>query len=128
MDRTAVRDLVEDYYRTLIPAMQTGGISAFNDVSSRFEERIRQTAALMPPLESASFSQIVDAERERLMADYQTDPIALKRRLGISLGVDAPHARTSYGSSGGDLGNLVVRTAVRATIWESIWALFRVFR
>jgi hypothetical protein len=106
--------------------MQAGGVSAFNDVSQRFEQRIQQTAGSMEPAAAASFLQRVDAERERLMAEYTSDPVALKRRLGVSLGIDSPSVRSSRAKS--DLGGLVVRTAVRATIWESIWALFRSFR
>jgi hypothetical protein len=126
MDRGVITDLVEDYWRTLIPAIQTGGIEAFNDVSQRFEKRIQETAGTMEPVESASFLQRVEAERERLMAEYTSNPVALKRRLGVPLGADA--ARLSVRQSRSDLGGLVVRTAVRATIWESIWALFRNFR
>ena len=125
MDRQIVTAIVEDYWRALIPAMQTGGAEAAFGVSQRFEERVEETASLMPPLEAAAFRQSVEAERERLMAQYQSDPVALKNRLGIGLGIDAPQPR-ARASSG--MGNLVVRTAVRATIWESIWSLFRAFR
>jgi hypothetical protein len=118
--------MVEDYWRTRIPAMQTGGLNASMEISQRFEERIEETASLMPPLEAAAFRQAIDAERERLIQEYTDDPVALKLRLGINLGVDAPVQQLHGG--GGGLGGLAVRTAVRATIWESIWALFRAFR
>ena len=126
MDRDVIIGMVEDYWRIVIPAMQTGGADAFADVSSRFEERIKQTAALLPPVEAAAFSQTIDAEREKLIQEYQANPVALKKRLGIDLGRDASEVHKTSGRQG--LGELAVRTAVRATVWESIWALFRAAR
>jgi len=125
MDRDTVTGMVEDYWRAFIPAMQTGNPELGLGIAQRFDERIDKTASLMEPLEAAAFRQAVEAERERLLQEYQTDPIALKRRLGINLGIDdtQPRRRASDG-----MGGLMVRTAVRATIWESIWSLFRVFR
>jgi hypothetical protein len=125
MDRQVVTGMVEDYWRALIPAMQTGGAETAFGVSQRFEERVEETASLMPPLEAAAFRQSVEAERERLMAEYQSNPVALKQRLGVDMGIDGPQPRARASSS---MGDLVVRTAVRATIWESVWSLFRVFR
>lgn len=126
MDRSVITGMVEDYWRARIPAMQTGGLDASMEITQRFEERIEETARLMPPLEAAAFCQALDAERERLIQDYTADPVAFKLRLGINLGVDAPGQARLGGGSG--LGGLAVRTAVRATVWESIWALFRAFR
>jgi hypothetical protein len=126
MDRSVVTGMVEDYWRARIATMQTGDLKASMEVGQRFEERIEETASLMPPLEAAAFRQAIDAERERLIQEYTADPAALKLRLGINLGVDAPVQ--AHIVAGGGLGGLVVRTAVRATIWESIWALFRAFR
>jgi hypothetical protein len=122
MDRDVVRGMVEDYWRTIIPALQNSGAAASQEIGTRFEQRIAETAALLPPIESAAFIQTVDAERERMMAEYKADPVALKQRLGVSLGIDGPSHRT-YQRQG--IGEMAVRTAVRATIWEVIWKLFR---
>jgi hypothetical protein len=125
MDRSAVTQMVEDYWRTFVSLAQTHTAAA-QDASRRFDERVGQTADRMEPLEASAFLQAVEAERERLGSEYAANPAAQKRRLGIPLGNDAP---ASYqGRSASNLGNLVVRTAVRATIWESIWALFRLGR
>jgi len=122
MDRDVIRGMVEDYWRTIIQAMQNGGMADFQEIGSRFEQRIAQTAALLPPIEAAAFIQTVDAEREKMMAEYKTDPVSLKNRLGLALGIDAP-AHHTYQRQG--IGEMAVRTAVRATIWEVIWKLFR---
>src|SRR3569833_444807 len=105
----------EDYWRAFIAAMQTGGAEAALGVSQRFDGRVEETASLMPPLEAAAFRQAVEADRERLIQEYQSDPAGLKRRLGVSLGIDGapPMGRASSG-----IGGLVARTAVRATVWE----------
>jgi hypothetical protein len=125
MDRSAVTGLVEDYWRTIITATQASGASAMLEISQRFEQRVDETANLMEPIDRAVFLQTVEAERERMMAEYNANPVAFKKRLGVALGVDAVQNRQRQGSG---LGGLAVRTAVRATIWESIWAIFRAFR
>ncbi|MEA3063416.1 MAG: hypothetical protein QOJ94_3197 [Sphingomonadales bacterium] len=94
-------------------------------VAQRFEERVEQTADLMGPLEGAAFRQAVEAERERLIQEYTLDPAGLKTRLGLNLGIDQP---TNAAAGAGGFGRLAVRTAVRATVWESVRALFRAAR
>lgn len=88
MDRGVVTGMVEDYWRAVIPASQSDPSAAIG-VTKRFEERVEETARLLQPVEAAAFRQAVDAERERLLQEYQANPAALKRRLGVPLGVDA---------------------------------------
>jgi hypothetical protein len=126
MDRQLVVGMVEDYWRGLISAMHNGGQEAAAEVSVRFEDRVQQTAALLEPLDAAAFLQTVEAERESLVAEYNANPGGLKQRLGLALGVDAPVTQRANASLG--LGELAVKTAVRATVWEGIWALFRAAR
>jgi hypothetical protein len=126
MDRQVIRELVEDYWRTLIPATQAGGAAQFMQVSQEFETRINATAAALDPVEGAAFLQAVDAERQSIASEYEANPAAVKRRLGVPLGVDAPQVAAA--AVGADLAGVAVRTAVRATVWEGIWAIFRAFR
>ena len=127
MDRDAIRGMAEDYWRAMIPLMQARDFEAAQDMGNKFEQRIHSVASALPPIESAAFQQAMDAEREKLIAEYKSDPYALKTRLGVSPVGDEPvtHVRQHRPN---DLGNLVVRTAVRATVWETIWALFRGLR
>jgi hypothetical protein len=122
MDRAVVKGMVEDYWRAIIPAMQNGGKALVDEIGGRFEDRIEQTAALLSPVEAAAFLQMVEADRTQLISEYQSNPVGLKNRLGLALGVDGP-ATGQSGRQG--LGELAVRTAVRATVWEMIWSLFR---
>ena len=117
--------LVEDYWRAFVSLSQTNTAAA-DEFSQRFGQRIQTMAGAMEPLESAPFLQAVSAELDRVHGEYFTDSASQKRRLGIPLGGDAPLPHRSY--AGGTLGDLVVRTTIRATIWESIRALFRLWR
>jgi len=126
MDRSVVSGMVEDFWRAFLTVAQTGDVTATEQVGHRFEERIQKTAELMEPVDAAAFLQMVEAERERMIQEYNANPAVVKQRLGVPLGIDGPAQPSPTGASG--LGRLAVRTAVRATIWESIWALFRAAR
>ena len=125
LERSKITDIVEDYWRAFITAMQLHGSDAASNVSHEFDGRIAEASRALGPMEALSFAQAVEADREKLMAEYVSDPGALKRRLGLSLGTDR---KTKRRSGGQELGNLAVRTAVRATVWESVRAIFRLFR
>jgi hypothetical protein len=115
MDRQKITGIVEDYYRSFIPAMQMGGPEAALGVSQRFDERMEQAASQMEPLDGAAFRQALDAERERLLQEYQTDPVGLKKRLGVALGIDGPATPVKSRSKRGRniiVGALVVIVAV----------------
>ena len=58
-----------------------------------------------------------------LMAEYTSNPLALKRRLGLAFVTGSQKRR----SGGQDLGELAVRTAVRATVWEAFEQFFVFF-
>jgi hypothetical protein len=123
IDRGAIRAMVEDFWRSFLAvAKQNPHVGKESIV--RFDERIRATAALMQTQQAASFLQTVDEEREILFDEYQRDPEALKQRLGLAPSF-APALVIHRQQM---LGEVVARTAVRATVWESVFALFRLFR
>lgn len=68
------------------------------------------------------FAIIIDREREKISAEYEADREGLTRRLGLPA---ITHFQQHYPNQ---LGNLVARTAVRATVWELVRAAFRAFR
>jgi hypothetical protein len=123
IDRSAIRAMVEDHWRSLLAVAQTNPHLGRESIL-RFDEQIQATAALMQPQEGAVFRQTVDEEREILFNEYQRDPDSLKHRLGLTPSV-APTLVIHHQQT---LGEVVGRTAVRATVWESIFALFRLFR
>jgi hypothetical protein len=75
----------------------------------------------MPSEQAKTFTQTVEEQRQILFDEYGRNPEALKHRLGLA----GPPAVT-YQQQG--LGEMVVRTAIRATVWESVFSLFRLFR
>jgi len=128
MDRGTIRGMVEDLWRAMIPRAMANDSRAVEDLVAQFDQRIKDVAAKLDPIEAAAFVQAVEAEREGLLAEYRADPYSVKQRLGVAIyAADAqlaPHSHTATS----DLGNLAVRTAVRATVWEAVWAAFRAFR
>jgi hypothetical protein len=123
IDRGAIRAMVEDFWRSFL-AVARQSPQVGHESILRFEERIKATAALMQPQQASVFLQTTEEEREILFNEYQRNPEALKQRLGLAPS-NAPaivvHSRQS-------LGEMAIRTAVRATIWESVFSLFRAFR
>lgn len=125
IDRAAIRSMVEDHWRSFISVAVRNPKIGLQSLEN-FDERIQATAALMPRERAAMYLQAVEEEREILFNEYNRDPDALKRRLGLGP-VKQPN-RVVHQHHRQSIGELAVRTAVRATIWETVISLFRVFR
>jgi hypothetical protein len=80
-------------------------------------------ASSMDPETAKMFLQAVEKERELLFTEYNRNPDA---RLGLAplYSRNAVIRRPQRQS----IGELAVRTAVRATIWETVISLFLAFR
>ena len=97
--------------------------SAAANLINRFDERIASMAAMMAPEKARLFVTSIENERDKLFAEYQQNPIALKTRLNIQ---STPHQITIQPTrSGQGFGSLVARTAIRATVWEIVRSFFR---
>ena len=125
IDRAAIRSMVEDHWRSFISVAVSNPQIGFQSLQD-FDERMQATAALMPPERAAMYLQSVEEEREILFNEYNRNPDALKRRLGLGP-VRQPN-RVVHQHQRQSIGELAVRTAVRATIWETVISLFRAFR
>jgi hypothetical protein len=133
VDRATVRRLVEDFWRSLMllgqhlgaqPNANPDSIRAAGiDLSKRFWERIDATAALMPREQAEMFKKVVEEEDQICFEDEQRDYDGFCKRLGLNITSLPAPSPTFYHRQG--LGELAVRTAVRATIWELIFSLFR---
>jgi hypothetical protein len=126
IDKAAVRAMVEDFWRSFI-AVAKNNAKIGGEIIEQFEERIQSTAALMPSEQAKLFLDVIDEEREILFNEYKRNPVALKHRLGL-LPNATPVASPALVYQRQGLGEIAVRTAVRATIWESVFSLFRLFR
>lgn len=132
VDRAAVREMVEDIFRQqmlfhqnlletqphLSPQQTQDDV---NNYVQRLFGRVEATAELMKPEQANIFKQMVDEEYTYLVREFEKDVNGTLRRFGIVLNRAAP--APVYHRQG--LGELAVRTAVRATVWELIWSLFR---
>jgi hypothetical protein len=125
-DRAAVRAMVEDNFRAVTIAQLQGQQQLGHDITDRFFDRIEAMQALMPAAQGETFGEMVNEETHLLVEEWKRDRKGISRRLGIPL-FRAPAAGyrppARYRRQG--LGELAVRTAVRATIWETIFRLFR---
>jgi hypothetical protein len=122
-DRANIRAMAEEFWRSFL-AVSKQNPQMGRDSIFRFEERIKATAALMQSRQADAYLRIIDEERDILFREYESSPERLKRRLGLAVAPPPPlvihHQQT--------LGEMAARTAIRATIWESIFALFRILR
>jgi hypothetical protein len=123
VDRAAIRAMVEDHWRGFIPVAAAGNMQVTAQCIKNIEDRIRDTTALMEPHKAKIFSQAVDEERELVLNEFKRSPDALKRRLGL-LPITQP-APVTIQYRRQSIGDMAVRTAIRATIWETVIALFR---
>ena len=83
---------------------------------ARFADQLEALADSMPPEQGKEFDHMCAEEMRLIRAEGQQDPVACARRLGVLPG------RVNQRQG---IGEMAVRTAVRATIWEAIWRLFR---
>jgi hypothetical protein len=125
IDRVAIRSMVEDFWRSFISVAVDNPQIGLQSIQ-HFDKRIQSIAAVMEPERSTLYLQTVEEERDKLFQEYNRNPDGLKCRLGLSAPrpVPAPvvhHQRQS-------MGEMAVRTAVRATVWESVISVFRLFR
>lgn len=123
VDRASVRAMCEDHYRLMISvARNTGNQQECLNTIRRFDQRIQTTAESMEPHSAAAFLKAVDEERTVLADEHERDPNGLKQRLGLGAFVDGQPSRSN------GLAELAVRTAVRATVWDTVRMLFRFLR
>ena len=122
--RDAIRAMVEEFWRSFL-AVAKQNPQIMRETILHFEERIQATAALMPKQQAAMHLQVIDEEREILFREYERSPDALKRRLGLAPTAAVMPIVIHRQQS---LGEMAARTAIRATILESVYSLFRLFR
>jgi len=119
------KEMVESYWKSFLTFSADGSIDLAKECLIRFEERIAKHAKAMGD-DGKRWMEIIDEQRDLIFDEYTKNPDALKTRLGVS---PAPQPlQRNVPTTGQNLGELVVRTAVRATVWESIISIFRLFR
>ena len=126
-DRTAVRAMVEDFWRTFL-ALSATSDQAAEDSKARFDERLQSMSLLMDLEQRELFLTAAKEEKEMIAREYRKSPESLNLRLGISRNsvVQLVYHDSSRHKQG--LGEIAVKTAVRASVWNGINTIFRLFR
>jgi len=125
--RPEIRAMVEDFWRTFL-ALSITNREAANDIETRFANRINSMSLLMGSEQREIFLKTVNEENEMVLREHKSSPDSLRLRLGLNKISYAPqiHAAPSRPRQG--LGEIAIKTAVRATIWNGISSIFRIFR
>jgi hypothetical protein len=135
VDRATVRRMVEDFWRSLMlfgrhlgetqPKISRGEAARLTlDFTRRFSEQNEATAALMQPEQAKAFLKMIEEEDSICFEEHQRNPDAFYRRLGLNLTSNPqPPASPVYRRQ--SIGEMAARTAVRATICELIFSIFR---
>lgn len=133
------REIVEAHWKEFLTFAAAGSSELGKECIIGFEERINDIARGINDLdEKEKFLSIMKKERDLIFNEYSASPDSLKRRLGVQGASKSDHSTNhskilsgnqfSLSAPTNTLGNLVVRTAVRATVWESILSMFRFLR
>lgn len=117
-----IKQMVDESWRAFLTFAARGSGELGKECLLRFDEKVQKQARDMGP-DGKRWFDLVEEQRGLIFDEYSKDPAALKRRLGVP-GAGSPRGR---GHSSG-LADVAVRTAVRATVWQSIAALFRMTR
>lgn len=126
-DRTVVRAMVEDFWRTFL-ALSATGSQAAEDSKARFDDRLQSMSLLMDIEQRELFLKAAEEEKEMIVREYRKNPESLNLRLGINRNsvVQRVYHDSSRPKQG--LGEIAVKTAVRASVWNGINSIFRIFR
>ena len=116
LDRGAIRSMVEDGMRGLM-AINPADTAALTAAVQRWDQHILSVAAVMPEGQRDPFIRAAAEERQILIDEQRRDPAGLRRRLGVQQPSDI--GRQTEG-----IGSMAAKTAVRASIWAAIWAIF----
>jgi len=120
IDRAKVRKTVEDHWRTILPLRGYGkrpqNMTTIEQMGNRFAEQVEAWCNSLPPDQAKQLDEVFGEKMSISLAECKRDPVAYARRLGIL--PDRVNHRQG-------IGEMAARTAVRATIWEAIWRLFR---
>ena len=109
-------DQLDDFWRETLRS------NAFDQTKyADLLKRLQDQVSHLPQAEQDEFFRPIVARNAEYISIAKRDRDALKVRLGVPVS-SAPRINT------GRLAQVAAETAVRATVWQSIAALFRGFR
>lgn len=122
--REMCHNLAQDYWREFLELSVTSGREAALIYMTKFQEVIVRKATEYEAESGIAgigerYLAYIQEERDRLLQEYQRDPGGLRRSLGAPSLPQMP-AATPNTSQRMSIGEMAVRTAVRATVWTLI--------
>ncbi len=118
--RETVQLMVDDFYRTVFLYQGKPDQMYLERQQNQFVEKLDRYLLQFPVADRESLVEFISQIRDKNSNDCENDPINFRKRLGTPRGgVDQPQSHRQ------GLGELAVRTAVRATVWETIFSIFR---
>jgi hypothetical protein len=128
--RKLAREVVEDFWRRMVSVGQSchsadEAQAKAAELEQMFRSWIDKIAGSLSPADASALRETVEDEDKALALLRQTDRKAFFERLKLPDNeTAAPRAIAQYHQS---LGEVAVKTAVRAAVWEGVRALFRAF-
>jgi hypothetical protein len=123
------RGLIERMYQEMLPLAWSGQRIRATALIQGLDDRLASTKASITPAADALEFETRFTKMRGVITDVmesETDRAAFIASLGLTrLDPVVPPRRTSNSMP---LGELAVRTAVRATVWDSVRLFFRMFR
>lgn len=123
------REIVEVNWKAFLTFAVEGSPDLGKECLLRFEEKIARQAREMGK-DGERWLAVIEEQRALIFDEYISNPDGLKRRLGVGTPQQAvqPHTQQIRHVSGESLADLAVRTTVRASIWATVFSIFRWFR
>lgn len=119
--RDSVQLIVDDYYRTAFLYQGQLDLAYLESHQDQFCYKLDRYMLQFPVKDHQFLFEFISQIRKKTENECKYDPINFRKRLGTPRGCVAQSAR--YQRQG--LGELALRTAVRATVWETIFSIFR---
>jgi hypothetical protein len=121
VDRAKIKAMIEDHWRSYLGI--TGQyLQSAHELSDRFAEDLDATTSLMPPEQGQEFNEVFNEELNNFMDEYRRNPAAVEQHLGLREHSTRPSCHQA------SLADVAVRKAFRATVWDSVDSLLRLFR
>lgn len=123
------REMAEANWKSFLTFAAQGSVDLAKECLVRFEEKIARQAREMGK-DGERWLAVMEEQRALIFDEYTSNPDGLKRRLGVPIPQQStqPHLQHVNYASGESLGDLAVRATVRASIWATVFSIFRWFR
>jgi hypothetical protein len=126
VSRNGCRILCETVWKDILADTLRGDVDAAEARIKRFMAFMEHDSSLRSPKDKEQYVADVNTEWNILLEESKRDNAALVKRLGVGVRSASPAAVPVHqGLQQQGIGEMVARTAVRATIWSAIRAMFR---